>query len=302
MAKISDWVEGARLRTLPAAIGPVLLGVGAAVHMGSFSAVRSVLALTTALALQIGVNYANDYSDGIRGADKDRLGPPRLTGGGLAEPKKVLMAALGCFAVAGVVGVALVIVSQLWWLLVAGALAIIAAWFYTGGKKPYGYSGVGLSELLVFVFFGLFATVGTAYVQTYSAPWWLWVSAGGIGLASVVLLMVNNIRDLEGDAKTGKRTVAVRLGNRASRLSIPVMLTVSAALGAVASCGSGTRVIWSTVVTLALLVAALPVVRPVVSGATGRNLLPALRGAGFYALAFGLIVGIVFALGASTPL
>lgn len=302
MATFKDWVEGARLRTLPAAIGPVLLGVGAAIHLEGFSAFRAVLALVTALALQVGVNYSNDYSDGIRGSDADRVGPPRLTGGGLAKPRQVLFAALGCFALAGLSGLVLIAVSHLWWLLLLGVLAVLAAWFYTGGKKPYGYAGVGLSEILVFVFFGLFATVGTTYVQTYSAPWWLWLAASGIGLASVTLLMVNNVRDMEGDARVGKRTVAVRLGPRAARLSVPALLGVSSILASIGALGAGNSPLWSVVVFFVIGLCAVPVAIPVMRGSTGADLLPSLRNAGLYALAYGLVLGTVFAIGASGAL
>ena len=223
MATVANWIEGARIRTLPAAVGPVLLGAGASANLDSLSPGRTVLAAVVALALQIGVNYANDYSDGIRGADANRVGPARLTGGGLAPPRQVLTAALTCFALAGVAGLALVAWSGLWWLLVPGALAVVAAWFYTGGKRPYGYAGVGLSELLVFVFFGLMATVGTTYVQSYSAPNWLWIAASGTGLASVCLLMVNNVRDMFQDQEAGKRTVAVRMGPKWARRSVAIL-------------------------------------------------------------------------------
>ena len=217
MASVSDWIEGARLRTLPAAAAPVIVGSAAAHYLGGFSAVRAALALLVALALQVGVNYANDYSDGIRGTDYNRKGPARLPGGGLAKPKTVLAAALGSFAVAGVAGLALVAVSGTWWLIAAGAAAVMAAWFYTGGKHPYAYMGIGLSELMVFVFFGLLACVGTTWTQVQSAPWWLWMSASALGLLSVALLMANNIRDIPTDRESGKMTAAVRLGDRPSR-------------------------------------------------------------------------------------
>ncbi|QWW19300.1 1,4-dihydroxy-2-naphthoate polyprenyltransferase [Schaalia sp. 19OD2882] len=210
------WVEGARLRTLPAAAAPVLVGTAAAVNLGTWAPGRAALALVVALALQVGVNYSNDYSDGIRGTDEDRVGPPRLTGGGLVPPKVVLAAALGCFAVAGLAGLALLWLSGQWWLAVAGVAAVVAAWFYTGGRTPYGYMGIGVSELMVFVFFGLMACVGTTWTQVPQAPWWLWVAASSLGLLSVAMLMVNNIRDIDTDAVAGKRTLAVRLGRRVS--------------------------------------------------------------------------------------
>ena len=168
-ATLADWIEGARLRTLPAAAAPVIVGVAAAYALGSFHPLRSVLALSVALLLQIGVNYSNDYSDGIRGTDDQRSGPQRLTGSGLARPRTVLSAALGCFAAAGVLGLILVALSAAWPLIAAGIAAVAAAWFYTGGKHPYGYMGIGLSELFVLVFFGLMATVGTTWTHTSSS-------------------------------------------------------------------------------------------------------------------------------------
>ena len=233
-ATVKDWIEGARLRTLPAAAAPVFVGVAAAYALGSFHPLRSVLALSVALLLQIGVNYSNDYSDGIRGTDDQRSGPQRLTGSGLARPRSVLSAALGCFAAAGVLGLVLVALSAAWILIAAGIAAVAAAWFYTGGKHPYGYMGIGLSELFVFVFFGLMATVGTTWTHTPQAPWWLWLMASCLGLLSVAMLMVNNIRDIPTDSASGKKTLAVRLGQRASRwiyaLCLLFPITVFAAL------------------------------------------------------------------------
>ena len=217
-ASLGDWIEGARLRTLPAAAAPVFVGASAAFALGAVHPARSVLALLVALLLQVGVNYSNDYSDGIRGTDDQRSGPQRLTGSGLARPRTVLKAALGCFAAAGVLGLILVAISGTWPLIAAGIAAVAAAWFYTGGKHPYGYMGIGLSELFVFVFFGLMATVGTTWTHIPSAPWWLWLMASCLGLMSVAMLMVNNIRDIPTDIATGKKTVAVRLGQRASRI------------------------------------------------------------------------------------
>ena len=199
-----------------------------------------------ALALQVGVNYANDYSDGIRGTDDNRKGPARLTGGGLAKPKTVLAAALGSFA-AGRAWRASPWspMSGTWWLIAAGAAAVVAAWFYTGGKHPYAYMGIGLSELMVFVFFGLLACVGTTWTQVQSAPWWLWMSASALGLLSVALLMANNIRDIPTDRESGKMTAAVRLGDRASRwvfaacawLPVALMIVALGVCGGFASAG-----------------------------------------------------------------
>lgn len=291
MASPTDWLEGARLRTLPAALAPVLLGTAAAVHLGQWSAPRALLALGVALLLQVGVNFSNDYSDGIRGTDDNRQGPPRLTGGGLAAPRTVLAAALGCFAGAGVLGLWLVVLSAQWVLLAVGVCAVAAAWFYTGGHHPYGYLGVGLSELMVFVFFGLVATVGTTVTQVSSAPWWLWCLACGVGLLSVSLLMVNNIRDIPTDREAGKRTVAVRLGERGARAAYVALLLVAVSLGAVALTvvDRGTALAFLPVL---LVGAALPA-RRVVRGATGRALIPALRDTGLYTLAWSLVIGAV---------
>ncbi|WP_175955301.1 1,4-dihydroxy-2-naphthoate polyprenyltransferase [Schaalia sp. Marseille-Q2122] len=222
MATAALWLEGARLRTLPAALAPVIVGTAAAVNLGAWEPVRAALALLVALLLQVGVNFSNDYSDGIRGTDDHRVGPPRLTASGAVSPRVVLAAALACFALAGVAGLALVALSGTWWLILAGVGAVIAAWFYTGGRTPYGYMGVGLSELMVFVFFGLMATAGTTYTQVMPSdeaalPAWVWLLACGMGLLSVALLMVNNIRDIPTDRECGKTTLAVRLGDRASR-------------------------------------------------------------------------------------
>jgi len=294
MASPTDWLEGARLRTLPAAMAPVILGTAAVVHIGQWSAARALLALGVALLLQIGVNFSNDYSDGIRGTDDHREGPPRLTGGGLAAPRTVLAAALGCFGAAGVLGLWLVVLSGQWVLLVVGVCAVAAAWFYTGGRHPYGYLGVGLSELMVFVFFGLVATVGTTVTQVSSAPWWLWCLASGAGLLSVSLLMVNNIRDIPTDREAGKRTVAVRLGERGSRATYVALLLVAVVLAgaALVTVDMGTAVAFTP---LLLLGAAVPA-RRVVSGATGRALIPALRDTGLYTLAWSVVVGAVLVL------
>ncbi|MDC4233531.1 1,4-dihydroxy-2-naphthoate polyprenyltransferase [Actinomyces sp. B33] len=287
MATAKDWIGGARLRTLPAAVAPVLVGSAAAHHLEGLSAGRAGLALIVALALQVGVNYSNDYSDGVRGTDAHRAGPARLTGGGLAAPRMVLAAALGCFAVAGAAGLALVAWSGQWWLLLAGAAAVVAAWFYTGGRSPYGYMGVGVSELMVFVFFGLMACVGTTWTQTPQAPWWLWMAASALGLGSVALLMVNNIRDIPTDREAGKKTVAVRLGERGSRAAYAACLAACVVALGVLPVAVGLP-LWTGVAAsvVAAAGAAVPL-RPVLTGATGRALIPALRDTGFYLFAWG---------------
>lgn len=218
----TDWLAGARPRTLPLALAPVVLGAGSAQWAGAFDVVLFLLCVVVAVALQIGVNYANDYSDGIRGTDAMRVGPARLTGSGRVEPAKVKRAAFVSFGVAILAGLALVLVSQLWIFLGIGALALLAAWFYTGGRRPYGYQGLG--EVVVFVFFGLVATVGTAWLMVGSIPAETWLTGSAAGFFASAVLLVNNIRDLEQDAQVGKKTLAVRLGDRPSRILLVVVL------------------------------------------------------------------------------
>lgn len=286
------WLEGARLRTLPAAAAPVIIGAGAAARLGAFSWQRWLLALGVALLLQIGVNFANDYSDGVRGTDDNRVGPTRLTASGQVHPRLVLTLALGCFALAGALGLILLWLSGQWWLLFAGIAAVAAAWFYTGGSHPYGYAGIGLSELFVFVFFGLLATVGTTWVQIPSAPWWLWTAAVGVGLASVALLFVNNIRDIPTDRVSGKKTLAVRLGQRLSRftyclLLVGVLVCFALSLHSVSP------------MTVIFVVAALFPVAHLCNalrlGAQGIALLPVLRSTGLLTLGYGVVLAVVFA-------
>jgi 1,4-dihydroxy-2-naphthoate octaprenyltransferase len=213
------WIEGARLRTLPLAIAPVAIGAGAADAMQRFDLLLSALALGVALFLQIGVNFANDYSDGIRGTDDKRVGPLRLTGSKSVKPESVKTAAMLFFILAAASGFEIVVITGQWWLIAVGLLSIVAAWFYTGGKNPYGYAGFG--EIAVFVFFGLVATIGTAYVQIGFVE--LNAVLGGIAAGSfaAAVLMVNNIRDIETDKASSKKTLAVRMGAKwAKRLFI----------------------------------------------------------------------------------
>ena len=221
---IREWVSGARPRTLPLALSPVILGSASAMWRDSFNPLLAGLALIVAIALQIGVNYANDYSDGVRGTDDHRAGPARLTGSGLVEPHLVKRAALVWFAAAALAGVAAIVISGSWWLLLLGALALIAAWTYTGGRRPYGY--IGLGEVVVFVFFGLVATVGTAYIQIGEVAIETWWTGGAVGLFASAVLLENNLRDIEQDRLAHKRTLAVMIGPRASRVAIVTMLVV----------------------------------------------------------------------------
>ena len=221
-AKFKLWVEGARLRTLPLAISPIAIGSGAAAAVDKFNLGLSLLALAVALFLQIGVNYANDYSDGIRGTDEHRVGPLRLTGSKSVKPQAVKFAAFAFFGLAAISGLAIVVLSQHWWFIPVGIASIVAAWFYTGGKSPYGYSGLG--EIAVFIFFGLVATYGTAYIQIGSFDLNALLGGSAAGFFASAVLMVNNIRDIETDAKVGKRTLAVKLGLQKAKALYFVML------------------------------------------------------------------------------
>src|SRR5690242_5304078 len=233
MATAADWLAGARPRTLPAAISPVLAGTGIAVYDDEAVWWKAALALVVAVALQVGVNYANDYSDGVRGTDAERVGPLRLVGSGVATPSQVRAAAFGCFAVAGVAGLVLVVASGRWWLVAVGVLCILGAWFYTGGSKPYGYSGWG--EAAVFLFFGPVAVLGTLYVQAGRITWLGVAGAVAVGAFSAAVLVTNNLRDVPTDRVAGKVTLAVRLGEQRTRtlyfglVAVPFVVTVIAA-------------------------------------------------------------------------
>ncbi|WP_340296181.1 1,4-dihydroxy-2-naphthoate polyprenyltransferase, partial [Aquipuribacter hungaricus] len=253
MTTPAEWVAGARPRTLPAAVAPVAAGTGAAVGVGGGDAVAALLALVVALALQVAVNYANDYSDGVRGTDADRVGPLRLVGSGVASPRSVLAATGAAFAVAAVAGVSLVVRSGRWELLAVGALALVAAWTYTGGRRPYGYGGLG--EVAVFVFFGLVAVLGTTWTQADRLPPGAWAAAVGVGAGACALLVVNNLRDIPTDALVGKRTLAVRLGDHRTRLLFVALLVTPLACTLVAA---ATATPWA----LLALLAAVPALRP----------------------------------------
>ncbi len=284
---LSDWLEGARLRTLPAALAPVLAGTGAAGSDALYG--RALLAALVALALQIGVNFANDYSDGVRGTDEHRVGPTRLTASGLVAPASVKKIAFGWFALAAVAGLALVVVSQTWWLLGAGALSILAAWFYTGGKKPYGYRGLG--EVAVFVFFGLVATWGTTYTQIHSLNLAAVFAGIAMGLIACALLMINNIRDMDTDIVSGKRTLAVRLGGSAARAvyGVFMFLTLAFTVAALVALGAFTAHLGTL---FAAVLAVLFGVWGLVLGARVRGsraeMIPTLRDTGLVQLGIGL--------------
>jgi 1,4-dihydroxy-2-naphthoate octaprenyltransferase len=220
-----SWISGARLRTLPLAIAPVVIGASAASLVDKFSWLLTALCLVVTLCLQIGVNYANDYSDGVRGTDAHRVGPGRLTGSGSAKPRTVLIVALSFFAVAILAGLAITVITQIWWLPAAGLVCVAAAWFYTGGKRPYGYMGLG--ELSVFVFFGLVATAGTMFVQAGTVSDEAWLGGVGIGFIACAVLVINNARDIETDRLSGKRTLATRMGRRGSVVFYIVLMVLA---------------------------------------------------------------------------
>ncbi|MFS0705964.1 1,4-dihydroxy-2-naphthoate polyprenyltransferase [Cellulomonas sp. 179-A 9B4 NHS] len=289
MATTSDWIAGARPRTLPAAVAPVLVGTGAAAQLGDARIGRALLAAGVALALQVGVNYANDYSDGVRGTDVDRVGPMRLTASGAARPGQVRAAAFAAFGVAAVLGTWLVALTGEWWMLAVGALAVVAAWTYTGGRSPYGYRGLG--EVGVFVFFGLVATLGTTYTQAGRLSWPAWVGAVAIGLLACALLMANNLRDVPTDALVGKRTLAVRLGEHRARRVYAVLVVLPVLLAGVCALANG----WA-IVSLVLLAPAIVLAVVVLLGARGRALVPVLGGTGALELGLGVLLGLGLAV------
>lgn len=287
-ATLSQWVEGARPRTLPAAVAPVLAGTGVAAFVDDVVWAKALLALGVSLALQVGVNYANDYSDGVRGTDDDRVGPLRLVGSGLASPAAVRAAALGFLGLGALLGLALAATTT-WWLLLVGVAALGAAWTYTGGSNPYGYRALG--EVSVFLFFGLVAVLGTVYVQVESLPWEAWAAAVGVGALACAILVANNLRDIPTDVAAGKRTLAVVLGDARSR-TFYVALVVVAAAAAVAIAVGATP--WA-LLALPGLLPALPAVRAVVGGAVGPALVPVLKTTGIAELLWsaGLALGLV---------
>jgi len=293
---MQHWIAGARPRTLPAAIVPVLVGTACAVRdTGEWNhgiiVWRALAALVVSLAIQIGTNYANDYSDGIRGTDAVRVGPVRLVASGLASASAVKRAAFASFAVAALAGLGLAAAAG-WWLIAVGAAAFLAGWFYTGGPRPYGYAGFG--ELFVFVFFGLVATVGTTYVQVEKITGLSVAAAIPVGLISTALLVTNNLRDIPTDATAGKRTLAVRLGDRRTRLLyVAIVVVVFAMVVAIAVVDRP----WAALALIGVVVAAPPV-RTVLSGASGRALIPVLGATGRTQLVMGTLLAIGIAVSA----
>jgi len=287
---LTDWVNGARPRTLVASVAPVVVGTAAA---GRASVWRTLAALAVGLGLQIGVNFANDYQDGMRGIDTDeRQGPQRLTSSGVASPRSVLLAALASIAVAGVAGLALALATSLW-LIPIGAAAMLALWFYSGGPRPYG--SLGLGEVMVFVFFGVMATAGTAYVQAERIPAAAWWSSVAMGFLAVAILEANNLRDISTDSVAGKRTLAVRLGDRRARalyraLVVAAFATIVLGVAAgIADAGYGLSQ-WALLALAAWPLAIGPV--EAVGSAEGRALVPVLVGTAQLQLVFGALLAL----------
>jgi len=287
VATVNEWIQGARPRTLPNAIAPVVAGVGAAARIGDVVWWKAGLALVVSLALIIGVNFANDYSDGIRGTDDDRVGPMRLVGSKAASPSAVKAAAFTCFGIGAVCGLVLAATTA-WWLIAIGVVCIAGAWFYTGGKKPYGYLGFG--EIAVFVFFGLVAVLGTQFVTIGRIDWVGGVAAVAVGSFSSAVLVANNLRDIPTDTESGKVTLAVRLGDRGTRglfvflIAVPFIATIV--------------LLPVTTAALAGLIAAplaAVALRPVASGAKGRDLIPSLATTGLAMLAWSVATGLALA-------
>jgi 1,4-dihydroxy-2-naphthoate octaprenyltransferase len=290
MATVAQWIEGARPRTLPNAVAPVIAGTGAAAWLGSAVWWKALLALLVSVALIVGVNYANDYSDGIRGTDDERAGPLRLVGSKLAAPRAVLAVALASLGVAGVAGVALALLTAPW-LVAVGVLCIAGAWLYTGGSRPYGYAGFG--EVAVFVFFGLVAVLGTQYTQALRADWVGLATAVAVGGLSSAVLVANNLRDIPTDRIAGKMTLAVRLGDARTRVLYLALLGVAAAMTVVLMRATP----WCALGFLALPLA-VKASGPVRAGRGGRELIPVLRDTGLTMLVWSVAVAAALAFAA----
>lgn len=292
MATASQWIQGARPRTLPNAVAPVVAGVGAALHGSSwndFSWWKAVLALAVSMSLIIGVNFANDYSDGVRGTDDERVGPLRLVGSDLASPGSVKTAAFTCFGIGAVCGLVLAIATA-WWLVLIGAVCIAGAWFYTGGKRPYGYAGWG--EVAVFTFFGLVAVLGTQFVTTGRIDWVGLACAVGVGAVSSAVLVVNNLRDIPTDAESGKITLAVRLGDSRTRLLFAALLATPLVMSLMLAIATP----WALV---GLIAAPLlwQAYTPVRTGAQGPGLIPSIGSTGKAMLGWAVVTAVALALG-----
>ena len=288
MANVAQWISGARPRTLPNAVAPVIAGTGAAAWLHSAVWWKALLALVVALALIVGVNYANDYSDGIRGTDDNRAGPVRLVGARLATPRSVLAAAVTSLVIGAAAGLALALLSAPW-LIAVGAACIAGAWLYTGGSRPYGYAGFG--EVAVFVFFGLVAVLGTQYTQALRVDWVGLVLAVSIGALSSAVLVANNLRDIPTDTESGKITLPVRLGDARTRVLYQALLASAAVMTLVLMLATPWCAVGLVATPLALRAA-----RPVRSGRGGPELIPVLRDTGLVMLVWAIAVAAALAL------
>ncbi len=288
MTTRDQWIQGARPRTLPAAVAPVLVGSAIAYFEQGFRFGIALLALVVALSFQVGVNYSNDYSDGIRGTDDVRIGPIRLVGQGLANPKAVRQAALMSYAVGAVAGLLMVALSGLWILIPVGLASVAAAWFYTGGSRPYGYLGLG--EIFVFVFFGLVAVVGTSASQTGQISTLSLLGGVACGALSCAILVVNNLRDRENDEQVGKMTLAVRLGDKRTRELYRTLFLIAYTMPVIMTAMT-TGPKFAYVVLLTMLSARRPLMA-MQNGATGPELLPILVDTGKVLLLFALSISV----------
>jgi 1,4-dihydroxy-2-naphthoate octaprenyltransferase len=289
MATVAQWIEGARPRTLPNAVAPVIAGTGAAAWLDGAVWWRALLALAVAVALIIGVNYANDYSDGIRGTDDVRAGPLRLVGSKVASPRAVLTAAIVSLSIGAVAGLVLALFSNPW-LIVVGIACIAGAWLYTGGSNPYGYQGFG--EIAVFVFFGLVAVLGTQYTQALRVDWVGLVTAIVMGCLSSAVLVANNLRDIPTDTDSGKITLAVRLGDKGTRRLYVGLLAVAGVLTLTLALATPWCLVGLIAAPLAVRAAA-----PVTGGKGGPALIPVLRDTGLTMLVWSIVVAAALALG-----
>jgi 1,4-dihydroxy-2-naphthoate octaprenyltransferase len=283
MAELNDWVAGARPQTLWTSVSPVAVGSASAAAVGGFDLQAAIVALGVAVSLQIASNYTNDYADGVRGTDANRLGPERLVASGRATPTEVKRATYVAFGIAAILGLYLTLISAQLWLIPVGAIAIVAAWMYTASSRPYGYAGWG--ELSVFVFFGPVAVLGTMLTQADQVTWWAATAACGVGLWACALLLINNIRDLEGDELVGKRTLAVRLGDFRARQAFSALVMLPVLFAIV----TGFAQPWAL---LAVLTAAPSLFFAVAMrlGPTGLALRPFFNGVSLTGLVYGLLL------------
>lgn len=284
-----NWLNATRPKTLPAAIAPVLLGSSIAVSVGKFDIVCAILCMLTAVTLQIACNFSNDYADGIKGTDNNRIGPQRLVASGLVSAEKMLTVSLVTYALACIFGLLLVIYTDKWWFIPLGALCVLAGWFYTAGKNPYGYKGYG--ELSVFIFFGIVATIGTVYLQTDTIlP--ISVSTGvSIGMLSMAMLMINNIRDIENDKKSGKLTLATKLGVDKSK-AIYVALLLLPFIGGIITFVYAKLAIFSCVTVIWLL----KILKIVLQNDEPKNMILALKYTGQFEIIYAIVLSIAFSL------